>query len=366
MSGRIILFGATGYTGRLTARALVERNARPLLAARNPVELQALARGLGDLAFAEADVRRPQSIADLITEGDVLVTTVGPFSRLGHAALHAAVEKGAHYIDATGEIAFSYQLLTEYHDRAKARGISIQTACGYDFVPGHCVAALALRQAAERARRVDIGYFTSGDGELWLSQGTIATLGQVMLSEGFFWRGGRLCRDYAGKRLEHFELAGQRRAAASISSTEHLFLPRHHPQLQEINVYLGWFGALSYLSPAVSRLLSLAARWPRAASQLKELVARLTPSQGRGPDDAAMSRLGSHIVATCYDDRGKQSGHAELVGLHGYLVTANILALMAIKTLNREIDSVGVVDPITALGVEGLAALCNAAGLDLC
>src|SRR5919197_5342883 len=106
MPGRIVLFGATGYTGRLTAEAMVERGARPVLAARNRDRVAALAGELGGLEHAVADVADPASIRDLLERGDVLVSTVGPFTRWGEPAVQAAIAVGAAYLDSTGETPF--------------------------------------------------------------------------------------------------------------------------------------------------------------------------------------------------------------------------------------------------------------------
>ena len=92
--GRIVLFGATGYTGELTARAMVRRGARPVLAARARAWSE-LAAELGGLETSVADVHDPPSVAALVEEGDVLVTTVGPFTRWGEPALMAALTQRA-------------------------------------------------------------------------------------------------------------------------------------------------------------------------------------------------------------------------------------------------------------------------------
>ena len=108
MAGRIVLFGATGYTGRLTAEAMVERGLRPVLAARSRDKLEALASKLdkSGLETAVADVSDPPSVRALVERGDVLVTTVGPFARWGTPAAAAASTAGAHYLDSTGEPPF--------------------------------------------------------------------------------------------------------------------------------------------------------------------------------------------------------------------------------------------------------------------
>ena len=98
MPARTVLFGATGYTGRLVAEAMVERGMRPVLAARGRDALEALAADLGGLETAVADVSDPAGVRALIEKGDVLLTTVGPFARWGEPAAVAASSAGAHYI----------------------------------------------------------------------------------------------------------------------------------------------------------------------------------------------------------------------------------------------------------------------------
>src|SRR5215210_7366132 len=103
MAARIVVFGASGYTGRLTAERLVAQGERPVLAGRNPDKLAQLADRLGGLETARADVLRQNSVYDLVRPGDVLVSTVGPFAKLGDPAVRAAIAAPAVYIDSTGE-----------------------------------------------------------------------------------------------------------------------------------------------------------------------------------------------------------------------------------------------------------------------
>lgn len=83
MNAHVVVFGATGYTGRLVVESLVERGVRPVLAGRRERPLNQLACTLGGLDVRTADLAEPDSVRALVSEGDVLVTTVGPFERLG-------------------------------------------------------------------------------------------------------------------------------------------------------------------------------------------------------------------------------------------------------------------------------------------
>jgi short subunit dehydrogenase-like uncharacterized protein len=102
MPGRIVLFGATGYTGEMTARALVARGVKPILAARSAERLERLADELGGLETHVADVTRPETVRALLQDRDVLISTVGPFLRWGAPAIEAAIDAAAAYIDSAG------------------------------------------------------------------------------------------------------------------------------------------------------------------------------------------------------------------------------------------------------------------------
>jgi short subunit dehydrogenase-like uncharacterized protein len=134
---RIVVFGATGYTGRKTAEALVARGERPVLAGRNPERIASLAGDLGGLETVVADVAQPQTVNGIVERGDVLVATVGPFVRFGRPAVEAAIERGAHYLDSTGEPPFIREVFEHYGPAAARSGVGLLTAMGYDWVPGN-------------------------------------------------------------------------------------------------------------------------------------------------------------------------------------------------------------------------------------
>ena len=162
MARPIVLFGATGYTGRLVADALVTRDVRPLLAARNEVAVKKMAEELGGLETAVADVSRPDTLRAIVDQYTVLVSTVGPFTRWGAPAVEAAIDAGAVYLDSTGEPPFIREVFEHRDAPARASGATLVTAFGYDFVPGNVAAAMALERAGERATKVSVGYFITG------------------------------------------------------------------------------------------------------------------------------------------------------------------------------------------------------------
>jgi short subunit dehydrogenase-like uncharacterized protein len=246
MAGRIVLFGATGSTGELTARELAGIGERPVLAGRDGARVRALAEELGGLDWAVADVGGvggTASVRALVERGDVLISCVGPFQRWGAPAVEAAIDAGAHYLDSTGETPFIRRVFERWGPRAEAAGVTLLTAMGYDWVPGNLAAALALTDGGANATSVAVGYFLTGSAGM--SGGTRASAAGVFLEPSFAWRDGRLVTERGGARVRTFVVDGTTRKALSAGSSEHFGLPPSFPGLREVDVYLGWFGGAS-------------------------------------------------------------------------------------------------------------------------
>ncbi|NLT05137.1 MAG: saccharopine dehydrogenase [Solirubrobacterales bacterium] len=365
MAGRIVLFGATGYTGRLTAEALVARGQRPLLAGRSGDRLAALAAELGGgLDTAVADVAQPQSVFELVDGGDVMLTTVGPFARWGDVAADAALAAGAHYLDSTGEPPFIRRVFEHFGPRARQAGIGMVTAFGYDWVPGNLAAGLALRDAGEEAVRVDVGYFVTGEAGMGsFSGGTKASVAGVMAAPAFAYRDGALRTVRTADRLRNFTLRGRELPAVTVGSSEHFGLPQAAPALRDVNVYLGWFGPFSRPLQAFSLLGAGAMKVPGASGLTARLAERLVKGSTGGPGPEQRARAGSHIVAEAYDRHGEQLSTVQLGGVEPYTFTAGILAWGARRAAEAGMLESGALGPLAAFGLDELEAGCREAGL---
>ena len=361
MAGRIVVFGATGYTGRHTAERLVESGVRPVLAGRSVDRLRALGDELGGLEVAVADVGRPESVHELVGPGDVMVATVGPFGQWGDPAAEAAVAAGAHYLDSTGEPAFIRRVFEHFGPRAESAGIGMVTAFGFDWVPGNLAAALALRDAGETATRVQVGYFSPG--EIKGSGGTMATIASSTLEPAFAWRDGRLVTERMAKRYATFDVNGRERPAISVGSSEHFTLPRLHPGLREVDAYLGWFGPASRPLQAFSAGTSVLTAIPGVRDGLIGLAGRLVKGSSGGPDAELRSKSGSYAVATAYDATGRELAEVRVEGANAYDFTFGILAWGARTAAAGGVKGSGALGPAEAFGLDELEAGCREAGV---
>jgi short subunit dehydrogenase-like uncharacterized protein len=158
----VVVFGATGFVGRLLAGHLAEHApaaSRIALAGRSQERLErvreALPGAAADWPLLVADVGDPALIAALAGRARVVATTVGPYQRYGMPLVQACAEAGTDYADLTGEVLFVRQSIDRWHDVAARHGARIVHACGFDSVPSD----LGVLLCAEQAR-------ADGEGEL--------------------------------------------------------------------------------------------------------------------------------------------------------------------------------------------------------
>jgi short subunit dehydrogenase-like uncharacterized protein len=363
VTARIVLLGATGYTGARTAEALAARGARPVLVGRDPGRLAALARRLGGLETARADVTDPGSVRALLAPGDVLVTTVGPFLRLGRAAVDAAVDAGAVYLDSTGEPPFVRRVFENDGPRAAASGAALIPAFGLDYVPGNLAAAHALAEAGDRAHRLDVGYGLDGVSGQAFSRGTLVSLMGVLFEPGFAFSGGRLVAQPAGRRLWRFEANGRPRRGLSVGGSEHFTMPPLSPTLREVGVHLDWFGPLTPVAHRLSPLSGLAGRLPGADRVAQRLAGFVGGRVAVEPSQATLERARTHTVAEVRDAAGELVSRVQVSGPEAYGLTAALLAWGATRAGEQGVLGRGALGPVQAFGLDALTAGAAEAGL---
>ncbi|MBF6182934.1 saccharopine dehydrogenase family protein [Nocardia otitidiscaviarum] len=138
----LVLFGATGFVGKLTAEYLTQAapaGARIALAGRSEAKLAAVRAELGaaaaDWPLVIADSSDQASLDALAARTTVVVTTVGPYLRYGLPLVQACAENGTHYADLTGEPLFIRECIDRFGDKAAETGAKIVNSCGYDSIP---------------------------------------------------------------------------------------------------------------------------------------------------------------------------------------------------------------------------------------
>jgi hypothetical protein len=141
MSRPVLVFGATGVTGRLVVDSLLALGVSDVvLGGRDHHKLEALSRQTG-LPFRVANAEHPETLSGLTRGMHVVVSTAGPFLRFGEPLVRAAIEARAHFLDTTGEQAYMRRILEAYDPVATDRRLAIVNAQAFEFALGYCVAA---------------------------------------------------------------------------------------------------------------------------------------------------------------------------------------------------------------------------------
>ncbi len=190
---QVVVWGATGFTGRLVAENLCERygaggEVRWGIAGRSAQKLEVLRRDLAEidpaasrLALIVADSDDAGSLEAMAARADVVCSTVGPYALYGSKLVAACVKVGADYVDLTGEVPWIKQMIDAHHDEAARRGRRIVHCCGFDSIPSD-IGVFLLQEAAQQRLgapldEVALHVLSTRGG---VSGGTVASLMEVL------------------------------------------------------------------------------------------------------------------------------------------------------------------------------------------
>ncbi|AFM18182.1 hypothetical protein Mycch_3442 [Mycolicibacterium chubuense NBB4] len=182
----IVLYGATGFVGKLTAQYLAAHggNARIALAGRSADRLLAVRDSLGEAAqswpLVVADASEPSTLNDMAASTRVVVTTVGPYLKYGLPLVGACAAAGTDYADLTGEPLFERKAIDLYHKQALDNGARIVHACGFDSIPSDLtVFALYRRAESDGAGQLGDTNFVVRRFAGGVSGGTVASMAEL-------------------------------------------------------------------------------------------------------------------------------------------------------------------------------------------
>lgn len=152
----IIVYGATGYTGRLVCEYLnaqygVNGTVKWAMAGRSEDKLVAVRDELGvsaEIPLLVADADSPDSVSAMVARTAVLLTTVGPYQLYGSGLVAACAQAGTDYVDLCGEPAWMHEMITAHGEAARASGARIVFSCGFDSIPFD-LGVWFLQQAAQ-------------------------------------------------------------------------------------------------------------------------------------------------------------------------------------------------------------------------
>ena len=404
----IVVYGATGFVGKLTADYLARAggDARIALAGRSPERLLAVRESLGEEAqswpLITADASSPATLSALAARTQVVVTTVGPYTKYGMPLVAACAAAGTDYADLTGETMFIRDSIDAYHKEASDTGARIVHSCGFDSVPSDLTVYALYRQAqADGAgelldTNLVVRHFAGG-----ASGGTVASMLEVM-------RTLSTNPQARAEMADPYTLTTDRGAEPEIGTQSDASWRRGAqiaPELSDIwtgafvmgatnarivrrsNALLEWgygrkFHYTESMSMGSSPLAPVAAAVGTATNVAvmalgsryfnklpRSLVERIAPTPGTGPSESARER-GHYTVETYTTTTTGARYRATMAqkGDPGYKATAVLLGECGLAlALHRDTlsDLRGVLTPAAALGDALLDLLPAAEGVTL-
>ncbi|MFN2491017.1 MAG: hypothetical protein ABR529_15050 [Actinomycetota bacterium] len=348
----VLLFGATGYTGRLVAASLARRGASFAVAGRDRAGLEQVAERTGAAAVRVAAVGNVHGLVEALQDVRVLLTCVGPFSELGDTAVEAALSSGVGYVDATGEAAFVARLVRERHETAKAAGIAMAPALGFDEGPADVAATLATGGMADA--QLTITYALPSRA----SPGTVGLSLHVLTAPGWWLRDGRRVPVASGASTRWAPMPPPLGPRPSVSSymAESELAPLHL-DVADVSTYLTTGTArrvaLKFGLPVLRRVVAArAARRAVEAVMLKAVDA---------PDRSQPGRW-TILAEAC---AGSRRRNVVMTGDDVYGLTAELLATGALELARHADGRAGVLAPVQAVGPQRLQEELEAHGVTI-
>src|SRR6478672_7492880 len=209
MSGTFLIYGANGYTGELITRYAVERGMKPVLAGRNAIAVESLAKK-HHLDYRVFSLDEGYRIDSALQNVDAVLHCAGPFSLTSQPMVEACLRNKKHYADITGEIAV-FEAMAKLDQKAKEAGIMIMPGVGFDVVPTDCLAR-HLKDRLSTANYLSLAFYGIGR----LSHGTQATMTMNVGQGGAIRKGGKITRVPAAWKTREIDFGDVTKNAVTI------------------------------------------------------------------------------------------------------------------------------------------------------
>jgi short subunit dehydrogenase-like uncharacterized protein len=397
----VVVFGATGITGRQVAAYLAERCAGEAsqwgVAARDPVKLERVLDEVGVTApeTIVADLNDAGSLAVMASRARVVLNLAGPYTLYGRPVIEACVAGGAHYVDLTGEIPFVAQMIEAFDARAREAGVKVVQVCGFEALPPDLAVLLAVEATRKRfgdgPTEVDVEVSVKGPPGLprpsdMISGGTLQSLAAAAGGEdaAAVADPAALITDMAVaaevRRRSPITVAPRRSGGgaviapmapaafinpAVIHRTAQLVAEGHEglaePFRYREGLALGG-GAISLplryavagaLSGTQAAVLAAARARPSVRRRVGRTLSRILPSSGFGPSGDRLEEWKWHMSVVARTAHGQEVRvDVDADGHPGYLATARMMgeAGLLLAEPGATPERAGCLTPATALG----------------
>lgn len=335
MTGRFLIYGANGYTGELITRYAVELGVKPLLAGRNAIAIEELAKKhhLDYRVFALDETARLDAA---LQEVDMVLHCAGPFSITSRTMVEACLRNKKHYTDITGEISV-FESMAALDDKAKASEIMVMPGVGFDVVPSDCLAR-HLKDRLPSATHLSLAFYGMGR----ISHGTQATMTMNVGRGGAIRKDGKITPVTAAWKSREIDFGEVKKLGVTIPwgdvSTAYYstgipnievftVMPKQNLKMLKMSRYIGWL---------------------LAAKPVQDYLQKQIPAGG--PSDEERAKGKTLLWGEASDLNGNRVV-SRMQGPEGYTITALAALNIAQKILDGNFQP-GFQTPAKAYGAD--------------
>jgi short subunit dehydrogenase-like uncharacterized protein len=346
---KVLIYGATGYTGKLTARAAKQQGLTPILAGRSVDKIKPLADELG-LEWRAFYLNEPEKLEKALSEVAVVLHIAGPFSATSKPMADACLKTGTHYLDTTGEISV-FESLAARDEEAKKAGVMLLPGVGFDVVPSDCLAAHVARRLPDA---VDLKLYIGGLGHM--SRGTAKT-GVEGIAKGTLVRRNGEIEPLEGVNEDLIDFGEGQRPTIAMPWGD-VSTAYHSTKIPNIEVHFE-------SSPQIARMMKIPffVKAFLGLPFMQAFLKRQIDKQPEGPTDEQRRTGRAILIAAARNAKG-ETVRSRLTTPEGYTLTAATGLAIVKRVLNGDFKP-GFQTPSLAYGADFVLQFDNVRREDL-
>ncbi|MBK8051416.1 MAG: saccharopine dehydrogenase NADP-binding domain-containing protein [Anaerolineales bacterium] len=347
-----LLYGANGYTGSLIAHAAVDQGLHPILAGRNPAQIETLAQQL-KLESRIAALDDPNALDQLLKDVPVVLHAAGPYAYTAKPMVDACLRNRVHYLDITGEISV-FEALAQRNEEARRAGVMLLPGAGFDVVPSDNLAA-HLKRRLPSATRLSLAIRSLSR----ISRGTAITMLETIGrgEGGLVRKQGKLTPVPMAWKTRDVDFGRGVRPTVTIPWGD-VSTAYYSTGIPDIEVYMA-FSPVMIQGMRAGRYVGWMLQAPGVKTGLKAWVRSGQP--GPTPEERAAGK--SYLWGQVEDDEGN-AAESRLITQEGYTLTM-LTALRITRNVLAGQVKIGFQTPSTAYGPDLIMEIPGVVRTDL-
>ncbi len=331
-----MIYGATGYSGKLIVERAVKAGMKPVVAGRSADKVKALAEQYG-LDHRVFDTGMLEQSDALLNGMSLVLNCAGPFSQTANIVMQACLKQQVHYIDITGEIDV-FESAASLDEAARTRGVVLCPGVGFDVIPTDCVAA-KLKAMMPDATHLSLGF----DSRSGFSPGTAKTSVEALPQGGKVRVDGKIVTVPLAAKTRKIDFGGGEKLAMTIPWGD-VSTAYHNTKIPNIEVYIPG-------SPGMVKQLKRL-NWFKPILGLgvvQNLLKKRIDKKVKGPDEATRAKLTTFVWGEVKNAAGELKDYRIEVA-NGYEITADGSVMVAQALLSDYAGASGYQTPSMLLG----------------